>query len=454
MKINIEITAGPLGSLANIFLCYAEPITEIEKKVQIKVKDFHKLHDFTHETLSLGFDFFLTSIIVYGIDDLFARDKYSFNGWTRELDVELPVNNLDQWNSATQPFSEALSFLTGDNWTLSFRKLNDTMFVEKVNRRRSLIPQYDFTNYDFASLFSGGLDSLIGVINELEKLSDGKKGIFISHYDQTYNGPLGDQKALLKKLDLSKIDYFRIMVGLSNKDNLNNKISRDGNQRARSILFLGLGCYLTTNANINQLIMPENGTISLNHPLTPSRSSSLSTRTTHPYFIEQLHFVFDLVGINLRIFNPFSFFTKGQMVIDCTNRALLINTYPDSASCGKRRSQPRWDNMGAKQCGTCMPCIYRRASLHKLNLDNEVYGKDLLNQIDPVNASKQDMAALFDYLKSNLTIEKIKRNLIVNGNISQNNLYAYAKVVDESRKEILFWINAKGNRQIKDALGL
>lgn len=454
MRINIELTPANLYGLANIYICYKEPATDLEKKVQLKVEEFFKLYDFTQDTTSLGFDFFLISAIVYGIDDLFARDKYSFNGWTRELEVILPVNNIDEWNSAPQPFSEALSFLTGDQWTVTFRKLTETIYVESAVRLANSRPQYDFNDYSFASLFSGGLDSLIGVINELDNLETGKKGIFISHYDSIYKGPKGDQIALINKLDRSKIDYFRTMVGLSNIDNLNNRIKRDGNQRARSILFLGLGCYLSTNANIHELIMPENGTISLNHPLTPSRSSSLSTRTTHPFFIDQLHIVFNLVGIDLRIKNPFSFSTKGEMVVNCTNRTLLTNTYADSASCGKRRPQPRWDVRGAKQCGTCMPCIYRRASLHRLNLDNEVFGKDLLNQLNPINASKEDMSALFDYLNSNLTLEKIKRNLIVNGNIPQVNLIDYAKVVERSRNEILAWISAKGNRQIKDVLRL
>ena len=454
MRVNVEIIAANNGQFANIFLCYTEPETEIEKKVQLMVNDFTDLHDFTNDTSSLSFDFFLISTIVYGIDDLFSREKYSFNGWTREFEIQFPVNNIDAWTPTADSLNEALTFLTGDYWTVSFSSLNARMYVERGNRRKSLIPQYNFGDYEFASLFSGGLDSLIGVINELTNLSNDKKGIFISHYDSSYNGPKGDQNAVLRKIDNTKVDTFRAMVGLSSDDNTGGKITRDGNQRSRSILFLGIGCYLATNANLNELLMPENGTISLNHPLTVSRSSSLSTRTTHPYFIQKLHEVFDLVGIDFRITNPFKFKTKGEMVLECKDRDLLIQTYQDSASCGKRRPQPTWDTLGAKQCGTCMPCIYRRASLHKLNLDNENFGKDLLSHVDPINTSKADMPALFDYLKTNLPVDQVKRNLLVNGSVPQDNLSDFANVVVRSRGEILSWIRDKGSQQLKTALGI
>ena len=457
MKVNIEITTATNGQFANIFLCFTDPEKEIEKKVLLKVHDFTDLHDFTNDTSSLGFDFFLISAIVYGIDDLFSREKYSFNGWTREFEVQLPVNNVDAWRPTIDTLNEALIFLTGDIWSISFSSLNTRMYVERGNRIKSLIPQYDFKDYEFASLFSGGLDSLIGVINELTNLSNGKKGVLISHSDGAHPGPKIDQKRILPKLERNfqnSITSLSLRVGLSNTDQDGNKIERDSNQRSRSILFLGIATYvINVVPTINVLLMPENGTISLNHPLTPSRSSSLSTRTTHPYFVEKIQRIFRQIGITVQINNPYSFKTKGEMIFECLNQAVLTKLFPESASCGKRGHTAHWDIKSAKQCGVCMPCIYRRASLHKLNLDNEIYGKDLLNHPDPINASP-DMPALFDYLKSNLPAEKIKRNLLVNGSIPQDDLSEYASLVVRSRGEILTWIRDKGSQQLKSKLGI
>ena len=36
------------------------------------------------------------------------------------------------------------------------------------------------------------------------------------------------------------------------------------------------------------ILVPENGVISINVPLTVRRVGTLSTRTTHPYFIQEI----------------------------------------------------------------------------------------------------------------------------------------------------------------------
>lgn len=159
------------------------------------------------------------------------------------------------------------------------------------------------------------------------------------------------------------------------------------------------------------------------------------------------------LGMHINFKNPFYFKTKAEMVRECLDLDILKKTFSESASCGKRRPQPKWDVKGAKQCGTCMPCIYRRAALHQLNLDNEIYGKDLLKKTDPLNASA-DMPALFDYLKAPLPIAEIKRNLLVNGSIPLDKLTGYARVVKQSRAEIVEWIKDRGNQAIKDELGI
>lgn len=453
MRVNVEITAANNGQFANVFLCYKEPETEVEKRVQLKVLDFTDLHDFTQDTSSLGFDFFLISAIVYGIDDLFNREKYSFNGWTREFEVQIPVNNLDAWTSRTDNLAEALTFLTGDHWSVTFSYLNVGMYVERANRR-VLIPQYNLSDYSFASLFSGGLDSLIGVINELSTISGNNKGVLISHSDGAHPGAKGDQERLLPELSHKFPNRFirlRSRVGIGNPGH-----KRESNQRSRSILFLGIGSYIVNNIpDVKTLIIPENGTISLNHPLTVSRISSLSTRTTHPYFIKKIQNLFDLVGLNVLLTNPYSLKTKGEMVSECEDLEFLTAAFNKSVSCGKGGHNSRFppESRSHKNCGVCMPCIYRRAALHKMGLDNEQFKRDVLIFTDPIKASP-DMYALFDYLKSDLPVEKIKKNLLVNGSIQPEDLTGYANVVVRSRVEILSWISDKGSQTLKDALGV
>lgn len=58
--------------------------------------------------------------------------------------------------------------------------------------------------------------------------------------------------------------------------------------RGRSVLFLALGVAVASGLGPARLLVPENGFISLNVPLTPPRSGSFSTRTTHPHLIALL----------------------------------------------------------------------------------------------------------------------------------------------------------------------
>jgi hypothetical protein len=57
--------------------------------------------------------------------------------------------------------------------------------------------------------------------------------------------------------------------------------------RTRSFLFLAFGLAIASIEG-SSLWIPENGFASLNLPLTADQRGSLSTRTTHPLFLEQL----------------------------------------------------------------------------------------------------------------------------------------------------------------------
>lgn len=454
MKISIELNPAKNGKFSEVFLC--QEVNGEKKKVQLNIMHFHSLYDFTKETSSLGFDFFLIAAIVYGTDDLLARKLYSYNGWTREIDIEFPVNNIDYWQHAISSLKETLDFLTGDVWSITFRKLKvSPLYLPKKKRWKKNMPKYNYSHIEFVSLFSGGLDSLIGTINKLNNLHDDKVGLLVSHFDPAYNGPKNDQNLILTEFQQSfanKYRHIRATIGLSQRDTDGNKIIRDGNQRSRSILFIGIAAYLLNKVpSLDTILIPENGTISLNHPLTKSRTSSLSTRTTHPYFFKKLQESANCANLNINLINPFNTDTKGKMVVECDNADVLQKTYPLSVSCGKRGHKRYWENRYAKQCGICMPCIYRRAALHKKGWDNDVYGNNLLT-IKDIQEAKPDVKALFDYLGTPMNLVDIKRNLLVNGSIEISNLDAYANLVHNSRVEILNWIRDKGNQELKEIL--
>ncbi|VTR51426.1 Qat anti-phage system QueC-like protein QatC [Sphingobacterium thalpophilum] len=451
MRVNIVIDNADYGKFSDLQLCYID--NGVNRQVPLSFLGYERVFDFTSDFTSVKFDFFLVSAIVYGVDNLLSRAIYSNDGWTRDIEVEFPVNNLVIWSGREEKLKQILDFLTGDNWQISFREIEDVdLFQPRANRRK--IPSYEKDNIASVSLFSGGLDSLIGVIDKLEELSNNERILLVSHFDSKSPGPNGDQKKLLKHLVAqypNRIYWVQSKLALSRKDSDGNRVTIENNYRSRSLFFIGLGCYLSP---IDELIIPENGTISINYPLTPSRVSSLSTRTTHPYVLKNTQELLADLGLFTRIHNPYTFKTKGEMFIECTNQRILQSIFQDSVSCGKRGRRQNWQvKIGVQECGICMPCIYRRAALNKAGLDNENHYGNFITKADSRNYSN-DLPALINYLRKNISLERMKRDLLVNGNIEIHNLTEYAEMVLRSKQEVLQLFNDKGNRFVKSELGI
>lgn len=123
-----------------------------------------------------------------------------------------------------------------------------------------------------------------------------------------------------------------------------------------SLLWLcGVGCIAHCWQSGSGFV-PENGFICINPPLVPGRVSSLSTRTTHPQFIEMLQALLDGLAVPVTLELPYRFKTKGQMLQQCQDQALLRAFAAHSTSCGRFRTYNR------KHCGRCVPCMIRKAA--------------------------------------------------------------------------------------------
>ncbi|MET3501008.1 hypothetical protein ABIC45_002620 [Mucilaginibacter rubeus] len=456
MRVNVHIDRPrTLGEFAVIGLSFAMPNNTV-KRAALEI-NFQELMDFTADTSSVAFDFFLVSSLIYGIDNLLEREQYSIDGWTREIEIAMPVRNIESWQNIDGEFSTIATFLTGDFWKITFEPIADdfVFFENRANRRTSNIPVFDYSIYSFASLFSGGLDSLVGILDELSVLGPDQKGLLLSHFDSSSPGASRDQHEIINFLShdnelRTTYTWLQTIVYLRNRDSLGVKIRKEASYRSRSLLFIGIALMCIEKLpNCNTLIIPENGTISLNFPLTPSRSSTLSTRTTHPHYIEELQLLIGKLGIETRLHNPYQSKTKGQLVEGCLNYTKLAVTYQMSVSCGKRGRKMHWDTKsGTHHCGICMPCIYRRAALHKIGLDNQLYGIDVFST-NPHSFNKYDFPALFDFLNNAFDTEKIKRTLITSGAIKFDQLDDSARLVENVKEEIKQWIRDKGNDHLK-----
>ena len=452
MKVNITIPKARKGKFSEIKLGYKN---EENEDIQVLLNvDFQNLYEFTREKNGIGFDIFLIGCFVYGIDILLPRKSFSVNGWSREIEVEFPVESLDLFNGGKNELEQLLSFLTGDYWQISFIQRDVTSLF--VNTKKVYSNDYR-KSHKRISLFSGGLDSLIGVIDQLAKSKD--RMVLVSHYDATFKGAKSDQDKIHKIL-YKKYSHYHLLqtrVDLEGYDINGNKINTETTLRSRSFLFLCQAVFVASSIEDGiEILIPENGTISLNHPLTPSRRSSCSTRTAHPYYLIKVIDFISKLGLNHLIKNEYEMKTKGEMLEECIDNDILRATYKKSCSCAKRgtRKDIRDVMTGTNHCGICMPCIYRRVALHRIGVDDEVVGTNLFNPQKYPLEKLPDVPAFLDYMRNPLSIEDIEKNLLINGTLPLNKVEQYASVVFRTRSQIIDWIRDKGSVEIKNKLGI
>ena len=452
MKVNITIPKARKDKFSEIKLGYKN---EENEDIQVLLNvDFQNLYEFTRKKNGIGFDVFLIGCFVYGIDILLPRKSFSVNGWSREIEVEFPVESLDLFNGGKDELEQLLSFLTGDYWQISFIQRDVTPLF--VNTKKVYSNDYR-KSHKRISLFSGGLDSLIGVIDQLAKSKD--RMVLVSHYDATFKGAKSDQDKIDKIL-CKKYSHYHLLqtrVDLEGYDINGNKINTETTLRSRSFLFLCQAVFVASSIEDGiEILIPENGTISLNHPLTPSRRSSCSTRTAHPYYLIKVIDFISKLGLNHLIKNEYEMKTKGEMLEECIDNDILRATYKKSCSCAKRgtRKDIRDVMTGTNHCGICMPCIYRRVALHRIGIDDEVIGTNLFNPQKYPLEKLPDIPAFLDYMRNPLSIEDIEKNLLINGTLPLNKVEQYASVVFRTRSQIIDWIKDKGSVEIKKNLGI
>lgn len=381
------------------------------------------------------------SAIVYAIDRSIDRHLYSVDGWSRELDVDITLPSHEKFQAQKYEINKMLSFLTGDYWNCTF--------IEEATIR---YPRFTATTYyddiDQVNLFSGGMDSLIGAVDFLASNPNGH--IYLSsHYDHFMGGPKTDQKNVR--------DLLRKKYGNAIKYNSGVMIAPEGSVemscRSRSLMFLALATIVATYASCD-VVVPENGSVSLNFPLSPSRRASCSTRTTHPLFIMRYQKLVNDLGLNAKVYNPYEFYTKGEMVQRCVDKEFLLDIVHLSNSCGKRNMhQQMYDNSKATHCAHCMPCMYRKAALVGEN-DITTYG----NRLETIfkkrkKAISNDFYAMLDFLKRDFTPEDIKKELYIAGMSAFPNIDQYADLVIRTRAELTRMLQAEESILINQYMG-
>lgn len=400
----------------------------------------------------LALDFLVISSIVYAVDKIVQR-KSAPDHWTRNLNVSIPVRDPSVWNAASSSLAHSVSFLTGDSWTFNFFEAKFGFQKRRANRR---IHPKGFPSAPAVSLLSGGMDSFIGALDLLHQHPE-RRIVFVSHYDRHVSGPASEQSRLITYLEQHfprRLAHLQVRSGVTLEDPKRSaeKYTFETSFRSRSLIFLGLGLYAAAKIGPQTpVIIPENGPISLNMPLNSSRRGACSTRTVHPFFVSELQKALRIAGLSNPILNPYAFKTKGEMAKECSFPELLLKGLSLTNSCGKAGRKTHWKNRRAKGCGTCVPCLYRLASIHALGATPGLYGNDVLNG-NP--ADYPDFHAMLGLIHANPSREQIAKTLLCNGRLPLSQLDEYSGVVYRMIAEVRQWISDKGSSTAKKLAGI
>jgi hypothetical protein len=293
-----------------------------------------------------AFDLLTVALTVTAADTFVSRHRYSDVGWGRDLHVVVPLVDPGPWGDVSPSLVKALGFLTGDRWSFEFLAGGVPAPTPMRRGRRA-----DLGGVDCISLFSGGLDSALGV---LQLVQDGARPLLVSH---AYRGDDAKQR-LVRSRAFPGLPRFAANL----RPYWPGSGGHDTTMRSRSFDFLALAAVGASAVPSDRegrmpLYVPENGFIAINPPMNSRRIGSLSTRTTHPNYLGLVQEIFDGLGLGVTIKNPHEFDTKGEMVERWKAAPAFVAMAGETVSCGK------WKRRN-EQCGRCLPCLIRRASFH------------------------------------------------------------------------------------------
>lgn len=466
--VNITIKYEPASSTREFghYVLLFTGFDGIAYSVKLKF-GFDELRSMAQDTSSVAFDFLVFSLSVYNADRAISRAIYSEEGWCRRMKLTVPVLHVSEMNNSKDALTSALNFLTGDDWELNFEQAEPYQIDQEL-------PIVDRSIYGSVSLFSGGLDSLIGFVDGCAALQTGKKVLLVSHKE--LGKEWSDQIRILddckrNQLCVGKYEQLLVNAGINNQGWISQRTVCEGTFRARSILFIGAGIYCAHAINPQMpLIIPENGTISLNIPLDQGRRSACSTRTTHPVFLKRLQEALNLMGIHNQLVNPYQTKSKADMMKECcedtAKKTALKVLYKDSCSCAKRSHKKSWNRRRDRNgnsilhCGFCLPCIYRRVALEAVGWAKKepvgvnVFNVNEIGLLNPDIKKSRDFKALLYFLRKRCNRDTIEGELIANGVYDRQELDAYTTFLLHSYEQVKEWVAKYGNDQIKRLAGI
>jgi len=291
--------------------------------------------------------------------------------WRRKLRFVIPVREPNLWSSDPVPSAlvETISFLSDDDYEFEFRLFENPPPVEGY---------FPFTGAkdvrftpDEVILFSGGLDSFAGAVEEL--VAHGKRVALVSH--RSASKIVNAQNYLINELrrrfGTERVLHVPVWA------NLKGSLGKEPTHRTRSFLFAALGAVTAKLLDQERIFFFENGVVSLNLPPVAQVVGARATRTTHPQVLSGFRRVLSgILGHPFNASNPFAWMTKSE-VIQRISQNGCSDLIRHTRSCTRVHAMTTLHT----HCGQCSQCIDRRFAVLAAGQEAE----------DPSDAYKVDL---------------------------------------------------------------
>ncbi|GAA0573889.1 MULTISPECIES: 7-cyano-7-deazaguanine synthase [Pseudomonadota] len=344
-----------------------------EGNVTLRIEDIHSkmfgsVPTRFHDLLEIAtYVYSADQVILRGADDV---DSFG-DGWRRDLHFVVPVRNPDFWNGeeVKNALTSTLDFLSDDNYAFSFVKLEqDHSFQDYLEFNDA---QTMYGKPEQVVMFSGGLDSLAGALDEV--LGQRRRVVLVTH---KATPKLNTRHKTLQELLAQKAGDnapHQISVRVHKKKPLN----REYTQRSRSFLFVSIGATIAKMLGLSSVRFYENGVISLNLPVCAQVVGGRATRTTHPKVMKGFQDIITLVAeAPFTVENPYIWKTKAEVVEQIVKLG-CADLIKHSMTCTHT-----WEMTNQHtHCGLCSQCIDRRFAVIAAKAD----------QYDPIEHYKTDV---------------------------------------------------------------
>jgi 7-cyano-7-deazaguanine synthase in queuosine biosynthesis len=272
--------------------------------------------------------------------------KRSPRGWARRISLRIPVHVPSRWSApdVSAALHDALGFLTGDYWTISFVKRSGLAPSPSQNYLQLPVKTQAVLAY------SDGMDSRAVAGIEGATLGDQLVCVRV--------GSKGD-RSRSKRKPFTAVPYA---IAVS-------KTSKETSARSRGFKFAlisGIAAYLT---DAREIVIPESGQGAIG-PALVAVAHAYPDYRNHPLFTKRMErFLNVLLGKPVRYVFPRLWNTKGETLREF---AAIANSsaWATTKSCW-RNSQ--WSSVNGKlrQCGVCAACMLRRVSVHAAGLTEQ-----------------------------------------------------------------------------------